>query len=59
MSDKRPVSLEFLAERQCRVLSELRILRDDVGVLAAAMCRPHHSYDRLETKFGNRSVQVA
>ena len=35
MSEDRPITLEFIAAQLQRVLSELRILRDDVDVLAA------------------------
>jgi len=35
MSEDRPVTLEFTAAQLQRVLAELRILRDDVDVLAA------------------------
>ncbi len=46
MSDT-PVTLEFIAGQLQRVLSELRILRDDVDVLAAISRRLDNSYDRL------------
>ena len=39
MSEERPVTLEFIATQNQRVLSELRILRDDVDVLAAIVRR--------------------
>jgi hypothetical protein len=61
MSEDRPVTLEFIAAQLHRVLSELRILRDDVDVLAAITRRldtnqgmmldelraMHAQYDRL------------
>jgi chromosome segregation ATPase len=50
MSERRPVTLEFLAEQQHRVLSELRILRDDVDVLTASTRRIDNSYDRLDRR---------
>jgi hypothetical protein len=34
MSEDRPITLEFIAAQLQRVLAELRILRDDVDVLA-------------------------
>ena len=46
MSD-HPVTLEFIAGQLQRVLSDLRILRDDVDVLAAISRRLDSSYDRL------------
>ena len=39
MSDERPVTLEFIAAQNQRILGELRILRDDVDVLAAIVRR--------------------
>ena len=50
MSEDRPVTLEFLAVQSQRVLTELRILRDDVDVLAATCRRIDNSFDRLETR---------
>ena len=50
MSEPRQVTLEFLAEQQHRTLSEIRILRDDVDVLAASVRRIDNSYDRLERR---------
>ena len=47
MSDTPPVTLEFIAGQLQRVLSEIRILRDDVDVLAAISRRLDNSYDRL------------
>jgi hypothetical protein len=35
MSEDRPITLEFIAAQLQRVLAELRILRDDVDMLAA------------------------
>ena len=42
-----PVTLDFIATQLQRVLSELRILREDVDVLAAIARRLDNSYDRL------------
>jgi len=42
-----PVTLEFIAGQLQRVLSEIRILRYDVDVLAAISRRLDNSYDRL------------
>ena len=39
MSDERPITLEFIGAQLHRVLTELRILRDDVDVLAAIVRR--------------------
>ena len=39
MSDERPITLEFIGAQLNRVLTELRILRDDVDVLAAIVRR--------------------
>ena len=50
MSEQREVTLEFLAEQQHRILSEIRILRDDVDVLAASVRRIDSSYDRLDRR---------
>ena len=47
MSDTPPVTLEFIAGQLQRVLSEIRILRYDVGVLSAISRRLDNSYDRL------------
>jgi hypothetical protein len=42
-----PVTLEFIAGQLQRVLSEIRILRDDVDVPTAISRRLDNSYDRL------------
>jgi hypothetical protein len=39
MSEDHPVTLDFIAAQLQRVLSEIRILRDDVDVLAAIVRR--------------------
>ena len=43
MSEREPVTLEFLARQQDRKLAELASLRDDVNVLTAII-------QRLDTK---------
>jgi hypothetical protein len=43
MSEREPVTLEFLARQQDRMLAELASLRDDVNVLTAII-------QRLDTK---------
>jgi hypothetical protein len=48
MSEARPVTLEFIAEQNQCVLSEIRMLLDNVDVLAAITRRLDNSYDRLE-----------
>ncbi len=50
MSEERAITLEFLAAQSQRVLTELRIIRDDVDVLAATMGRIDNNYDRLENR---------
>lgn len=47
MSEDRSITLEFIATQLHRVLSEIRVLRDDVDVLAAMTRRLDNSYDRL------------
>jgi prefoldin subunit 5 len=48
MSENRPVTLDFIAAQLQRVVSEIRILRDDVDVVAATTRRIDSSYDRLD-----------
>ena len=50
MREQRQVTPEFIAEQQHRILSEIRILRDDVDVLSASMRQIDNSYDRLQTR---------
>ena len=50
MSEQRQVTLEFIAEQRHRILSEIRILSDDIDVLSASMRRIDNSYDRLQTR---------
>ena len=44
------MTLEFLAEQQHSILSEIGILRDDVDVLSASMRRIDNGCDRLQTR---------
>jgi hypothetical protein len=46
MSEDRPITLEFISAQLQRVLSEIRILRDGVDVLAAIV-RPLDSNQAL------------
>ena len=48
MSDN-PVTLDFLAEQMRRLQAELRILRDDMDVVAAMVRRLDHTIAPLET----------
>jgi hypothetical protein len=50
VSEQREVTLEFIAEQQHRILSEIRILRNDVDVLSASMRRIDNRYDQLRTR---------
>ena len=47
MSEREPVTLEFLARQQDRMLAELASLRDDVNVLTAIVQRLDNSHTRL------------
>ena len=47
-----PVTLEFLAEQQQRILSELAAMRDDMRVLTALTMRVDNSYARLDSNHG-------
>jgi hypothetical protein len=47
MSDN-PVTLDFLAEQMRRVHADVRMLRDDMDVVAAMVRRLDHSIARLE-----------
>jgi hypothetical protein len=44
-----PVTLDFLAEQMRRVQADMRLLRDDMDVVAAMLRRLDHSTARLET----------
>jgi hypothetical protein len=48
MFKDRPVTLEFIAVQLQRVLTELRVLRDDVDVMAVIVRRLDNSVGRLE-----------
>jgi prefoldin subunit 5 len=50
MSDDRPITLELIAAQLQRVLSEIRIVRDDIDVLAATVRRLDNSYDWLASE---------
>jgi hypothetical protein len=50
--------VEFLAEQQHRILSQLRILRDDIDVLVASARRIDNSYDRLENRLESRFAML-
>ena len=47
MSERTPVTLNFLARQQDRMLAELASLRDDVNVLTAILQRLDNSCTRL------------
>jgi len=63
MSEDRPVTLEFIAAQLQRVLSEIRILRDDVDVLAAIVRRldnnQAHMLDELRAMHGQQQRTAA
>ena len=44
MSERDPVTLEYLASQQDRVLAELASLRDDVNVLTAIFQRARRHF---------------
>jgi prefoldin subunit 5 len=44
-----PVTLDFLAEQMRRLQADVRILRDDMDVVAAMVRRLDHTIARLET----------
>ena len=50
MSEAHPVTLDFINAQSQRAISDIRTLRDDVDLLAAAMRRIDNSYDRLESR---------
>lgn len=43
-----PVTLDFLAEQMRRVQADMRLLRDDMDVVAAMLRRLDHSTARLD-----------
>jgi hypothetical protein len=59
MSEREPVTLEFLARQQDRMLSELASLRDDVNVLTAIVQRLDNSHTRLLTEIRATHAQVS
>lgn len=48
MSDN-PATLDFIAEQMRRLQADVRILRDDMDVVAAMVRRLDHSIARLDT----------
>jgi len=48
MSEEHPETPKFISEQLQRVLSEIRIMRDDLDVVAATVRRLDNSYDRLD-----------
>jgi hypothetical protein len=58
MSEREPVTLEFLARQQDRMLAELASLRDDVNVLTAIFQRLDRSHTRLLAEIRATHSQV-
>ena len=58
MSERDPVTLEYLARQQDRVLAELASLRDDVNVLTAIFQRLDKSHTRLLAEIRATHSQV-
>ena len=58
MSEREPVTLEFLARQQDRMLAELASLRDDVNVLTAIIQRLDTKVIRLLAEFRATHSQV-
>ena len=52
MSEREPVTLEFLARQQDRILAEVASLRDDVSVLTAIMQWLDNRHTRLLSEIG-------
>jgi hypothetical protein len=50
VSDKQPVSLDFLAQQQLRILDEIASFRDDMTVMAAITARVESSLAALITE---------
>ncbi|MBV8889042.1 MAG: hypothetical protein JO305_05170 [Alphaproteobacteria bacterium] len=46
---EQSITLEFLGEQMRRLQADVRLLRDDMDVLAAIVRRLDHSIGRLET----------
>jgi hypothetical protein len=59
MSEREPVTLEFLARQQDRLLAELASLRDDVNVLTAIVQRLDNSHTRLLAEIRATHSQVS
>ena len=59
MSEREPVTLEFLACQQDRMLAELSSLRDDVNVLRAIVQRLDNSHTRLLSEIRATHTQVS
>ena len=58
MSEREPVTSEFLADQQDRILAELASLRDDVNVLTAILQRLDKSHTRLLAEIRATHSQV-
>ena len=58
MSEREPVTLEFLARQQDRILAELASLRDDVIVLTAIVQRLDNNSTRLLAEIRATHSQV-
>ena len=58
MSEREPVTLEFLASQLDRMLADLASLRDDENVLTAIVQRLDNSYTRLLTEIRATQSQV-
>ena len=56
MSEREPVTLEFLARQQDRMLAELASLRDDVNVLTAIVQRLDNSHTQPNLAFLGQSI---
>jgi hypothetical protein len=59
VSEREPVTLEFLARQQDRMLAELASLRDDVNVLTAIVQRLDNSHTRLLAEIRATHSQVS
>jgi len=59
MSEREPVTLEFLACQLDRMLADLASLRDDVNVLTAIVQRLDNSHTRLLTEIRAIHSQVS
>jgi hypothetical protein len=55
MSEREPVTLEFLARQQDRILAELASLRDDISVISARALRLVNKIDRLRAELAASS----